>query len=71
MYLNDIATIPANLAGIPAMNVPNAVSSEGFRRIPDSRPGSHDLKMYEVASLVEQLSSVLRATARQQQWEEK
>ena len=30
MYLYDVATIPANLAGIPGMNVPNAVSSEGL-----------------------------------------
>ncbi|MCL6633513.1 MAG: Asp-tRNA(Asn)/Glu-tRNA(Gln) amidotransferase subunit GatA [Alicyclobacillus herbarius] len=30
MYLNDIFTIPANLAGLPALSVPCGVSSEGL-----------------------------------------
>lgn len=30
MYLNDVATIPANLAGVPAMSVPAGLSDDGL-----------------------------------------
>lgn len=30
MYLSDIATIPANIAGIPAMSIPNGVDADGL-----------------------------------------
>jgi aspartyl-tRNA(Asn)/glutamyl-tRNA(Gln) amidotransferase subunit A len=30
MYLNDVFTVPSNLAGIPAMSVPAGLSSEGL-----------------------------------------
>jgi aspartyl-tRNA(Asn)/glutamyl-tRNA(Gln) amidotransferase subunit A len=30
MYLNDLFTIPANLAGIPALSVPVGVDSQGL-----------------------------------------
>ncbi|MGO1770574.1 MAG: Asp-tRNA(Asn)/Glu-tRNA(Gln) amidotransferase subunit GatA [Microbacterium sp.] len=30
MYLNDIATIPANLAGVPAMSLPSGLSDDGL-----------------------------------------
>ncbi|MPV50331.1 Asp-tRNA(Asn)/Glu-tRNA(Gln) amidotransferase subunit GatA [Pseudactinotalea sp. HY160] len=30
MYLNDIATIPANLAGVPALSLPNGRDSDGL-----------------------------------------
>ena len=57
MYLNDIATIPANLAGIPGMSVPNAVTKSGlpigFQVI---APARDDASMYRVAQLVENLS---------------
>ena len=41
MYLNDIATIPANLAGIPGMSVPSGLAPRGRAadRLPDPRPG--------------------------------
>ena len=40
MYLNDIATIPANLAGIPGMSVPSGLRRRGrpADRLPDPRP---------------------------------
>ncbi|WP_265522243.1 Asp-tRNA(Asn)/Glu-tRNA(Gln) amidotransferase subunit GatA [Oerskovia flava] len=30
MYLNDVATIPANLAGVPGMSLPNGLSDDGL-----------------------------------------
>jgi aspartyl-tRNA(Asn)/glutamyl-tRNA(Gln) amidotransferase subunit A len=30
MYLNDVFTVPASLAGLPAMSVPGALSSDGL-----------------------------------------
>lgn len=72
MYLYDVATIPANLAGIPGMNVPNAVSSQGlpigFQVL---APARGDLVMYKVASLVEALSSDVAGQCPAATWEEK
>ncbi|QPK81797.1 Asp-tRNA(Asn)/Glu-tRNA(Gln) amidotransferase subunit GatA [Schaalia sp. ZJ405] len=72
MYLNDIATIPANLAGVPAMSVPNAVSDEGlpvgFQII---APAHGDQRMYEVAQLVETLSDDVVSQCPAAQWDEK
>ncbi len=71
MYLNDVATIPANLAGVPAMSVPNAVSSQGlpigFQII---APARGDQIMYEVAGLVEALSDEVAALCPAGSWEE-
>ena len=30
MYLNDVLTVPASLAGLPAISVPGGLSSEGL-----------------------------------------
>ena len=57
MYLNDIATIPANLAGIPGMSVPNGLAEEDG--LPSGvqilAPAREDARMYQVASLIEAL----------------
>lgn len=57
MYLNDIATIPANLAGIPGMSVPNGLAKEDG--LPSGvqilAPAMQDGQMYKVASIIEQL----------------
>lgn len=71
MYLNDIATIPANLAGVPAMSVPNAVADGlpvGFQII---APVRGDKVMYEVAQLVADLSEDVAAACPAAGWEEK
>ena len=57
MYLNDIATIPANLAGIPGMSVPNGLAEEDS--LPSGvqilAPAKEDARMYSVAALIENL----------------
>lgn len=55
MYLNDVATIPANLAGIPAISVPGGVAPEdglpvGIQIL---APARGDEAMYKAAALVE------------------
>ncbi|MBV7363581.1 Asp-tRNA(Asn)/Glu-tRNA(Gln) amidotransferase subunit GatA [Actinomycetaceae bacterium TAE3-ERU4] len=53
MYLNDVATVPANLAGVPAISVPNGLDAKGlpvgFQVI---APAHEDRLMYEVAQLL-------------------
>ena len=57
MYLNDIATIPANLAGIPGMSVPNGLAKEDG--LPSSvqilAPAMQDAQMYRAAAIIEQM----------------
>lgn len=56
MYLNDVATIPANLAGVPGMSIPNGVDADnlpiGFQIL---APATKDALMYRAAKLVETL----------------
>jgi asparagine synthase (glutamine-hydrolysing) len=57
MYLNDIATIPANLAGIPGMSVPNGLAFEDG--LPSGvqilAPAMQDAQMYRVGSIIEHM----------------
>ncbi|SDD61198.1 aspartyl/glutamyl-tRNA(Asn/Gln) amidotransferase subunit A [Sanguibacter gelidistatuariae] len=54
MYLNDVATIPANLAGIPGMSLPNGVSDDGlpvgFQIL---APARADARLYRVGAALE------------------
>jgi aspartyl-tRNA(Asn)/glutamyl-tRNA(Gln) amidotransferase subunit A len=55
MYLNDIATIPTNLAGIGAMSLPSGLAEEdglptGFQIM---SPAMQDDRMYEVGAALE------------------
>jgi aspartyl-tRNA(Asn)/glutamyl-tRNA(Gln) amidotransferase subunit A len=54
MYRNDIATIPVNLAGLPAMSIPSGVSAGnlpiGFQII---APGKEDARLYRVGAALE------------------
>ena len=55
MYLNDVATIPANLAGIPGMSLPSGLASEdglptGFQIL---APATKDERLYAVGSALE------------------
>ncbi len=54
MYLNDVATIPANLAGIPGMSIPAGLSADGLPvGIQFLAPATMDDRMYRVAGALE------------------
>ncbi len=57
MYLNDIATIPANLAGVPGLSLPNGLADEdglpsGLQVL---APAMADDRIYRVGSVLERL----------------
>jgi aspartyl-tRNA(Asn)/glutamyl-tRNA(Gln) amidotransferase subunit A len=57
MYLNDVATIPANLAGIPGMSVPSGLAEEdglpaGLQIL---APAGADERLYRVGAALEAL----------------
>ena len=62
MYLNDIATIPANLAGIPGMSLPTGLADED--QLPSSiqllAAARNEKRLYEVGAILE--------TAHEQVW---
>ena len=69
MYLNDLATIPANLAGVPGISVPSGLADEdglpaGFQIL---APALADDRCYRVGAALEAalLAAVGRPAARQ------
>jgi aspartyl-tRNA(Asn)/glutamyl-tRNA(Gln) amidotransferase subunit A len=57
MYLNDVTTIPANLAGIPGMSLPMGLAPEdslptGFQIM---APAREDARLYRVGATLERL----------------
>ena len=57
MYLNDLATIPANLAGVPGISVPSGLADEdglpaGFQVL---APAMADDRVYRVGAALEAL----------------
>ncbi len=57
MYLNDIATIPANLAGVPGLSLPSGLADEdglpaGFQVL---APAAADDRLYRVGGALETL----------------
>ncbi|GAB3179848.1 Asp-tRNA(Asn)/Glu-tRNA(Gln) amidotransferase subunit GatA [Nesterenkonia halophila] len=62
MYLNDVATIPANLAGIPGISVPGGLASDGDGAalpvgIQFLAPAREDARVYRAAGALEALLS--------------
>ena len=57
MYLNDIATIPANLAGIPGMSLPVGLASEDNLPVGAQflAPARQDARLYKVGAVLEKL----------------
>ncbi|GAB3560513.1 Asp-tRNA(Asn)/Glu-tRNA(Gln) amidotransferase subunit GatA [Spelaeicoccus albus] len=56
MYLNDVATIPANLAGVPGISLPSGLSSDGLPAgFQILGPAKADDRLYRVGSVLERL----------------
>jgi aspartyl-tRNA(Asn)/glutamyl-tRNA(Gln) amidotransferase subunit A len=55
MYLNDIATIPANLAGIPGMSLPVGLAKEDNLPVGAQflAPAREDARLYKVGAVLE------------------
>jgi aspartyl-tRNA(Asn)/glutamyl-tRNA(Gln) amidotransferase subunit A len=55
MYLNDIATIPANLAGVPGMSLPSGLADEDAlpTGVQILAPALHDDRLYTVGAALE------------------
>ena len=61
MYLNDVATIPANMAGVPGLSLPGGLADEdglpvGIQLL---APAREDARLYRVGAVLE---SLLEAT---------
>ncbi len=57
MYLNDVATIPANLAGIPGLSLPGGLADEdglpvGIQLL---APARQDARLYRVGAVLESI----------------
>ncbi|HJB11091.1 MAG TPA: Asp-tRNA(Asn)/Glu-tRNA(Gln) amidotransferase subunit GatA [Candidatus Brachybacterium merdavium] len=56
MYLNDIATIPANLAGVPGISVPSGLAEDGLPAgIQFLAPTRADERLYRIGGALEAL----------------
>lgn len=56
MYLNDVATIPANLAGVPGMSLPSGLSDDGLPAgFQILAPARADERLYRVGAALEAL----------------
>ena len=66
MYLNDIFTVPANLAGLPGISVPAGLSSEGLPLgLQVLAPAFDEETIYRVAGVLEDAAGF---TARPDVW---
>jgi len=56
MYLNDVATIPANLAGVPGLSLPNGLAEDGLPTgFQVLAPARADDRVYRVGAALEAL----------------
>jgi aspartyl-tRNA(Asn)/glutamyl-tRNA(Gln) amidotransferase subunit A len=56
MYLNDVATIPANLAGVPGISLPSGLSDDGLPAgFQILAPAKADDRLYRVGAALEAL----------------
>lgn len=55
LYLNDVTTIPANLAGVPAISVPSGVDNGLPLGLQFMAPAAEDARLYRIAGALETL----------------
>ena len=57
MYLNDLTTIPANLAGVPGMSIPNGLAPEDSlpTGVQLMAPQREDARLYRYGAALERL----------------
>lgn len=56
MYINDVATIPANLAGVPALALPSGLDDSGLPvGIQVIAPLREDRRVYEIGGAIEKI----------------
>ena len=57
MYLQDVATIPANLAGVPGMSLPSGLADEDGlpTGIQILAPATQDERLYGVGAALERM----------------
>jgi aspartyl-tRNA(Asn)/glutamyl-tRNA(Gln) amidotransferase subunit A len=56
MYAQDVATIPANLAGVPGISLPSGVAGDGLPTgIQFLAPAMADERLYNVGAALEQM----------------
>jgi aspartyl-tRNA(Asn)/glutamyl-tRNA(Gln) amidotransferase subunit A len=57
MYLNDVTTIPANLAGVPGISIPSGVAAEDSLPVGIQflAPAREDARLYRVGAALEAL----------------
>ncbi|HEV7146646.1 MAG TPA: Asp-tRNA(Asn)/Glu-tRNA(Gln) amidotransferase subunit GatA [Pedococcus sp.] len=56
MYLQDVATIPANLAGVPGVSLPSGLAEDGLPTgIQILAPATRDERLYGVGSALERM----------------
>lgn len=54
MYLNDVATIPSNMAGVPGMSLPSGLSDDGLPvGLQILAPAREDIRLYAVGGWLE------------------
>ena len=56
MYMSDLCTIPANLAGLPAISIPTGLSSEGMPlSVQIMSPAKTDNSLLDFSEKIEKL----------------
>ncbi|USR79786.1 Asp-tRNA(Asn)/Glu-tRNA(Gln) amidotransferase subunit GatA [Arcanobacterium pinnipediorum] len=70
MYKNDMTTIPANLAGTPAMTIPVGLSQGLPVGIQIMAPTFQDARMYKVAAMVENVADRAASHPDMDMWED-
>ncbi|NKX49118.1 Asp-tRNA(Asn)/Glu-tRNA(Gln) amidotransferase GatCAB subunit A, partial [Arthrobacter deserti] len=55
MYLNDVATVPANLAGVPGISVPGGLADGLPVGIQFLAPAREDARLYRAGAALESL----------------